>query len=129
MAEKLSAKYKINETNDSDGDLGMHIQIIASSEEEALKIVECGIGNRLITSSRHVYFDWEAIMKKRGHLNPLMDPFKMEANKDIVPDYKEDMCPYTLDILSKVVYIAVDPDWTKERMDEKIAAIRKALDK
>jgi hypothetical protein len=56
-----------------------------------------------------------------------MDPFKMEANRDIVPDYREDMCPYTLDLLSRVVYISVDPDWTKEMMNEKIAAVKKAL--
>ena len=66
-------------------------------------------------------------MNKRGALHPLMDPFKMEANRDIVPDYREDMCPYTLDLLSRVVYISVDPDWTKEMMNEKIAAVKKAL--
>ena len=66
-------------------------------------------------------------MNKKGALHPLMDPFKMEANRDIIPDYREDMCPNTLDLLSKVVYISVDPDWTKEDMDEKIACIRKAL--
>ena len=56
-----------------------------------------------------------------------MDPFKMEANRDIVPNYRDDMCPFTLDLLSKVVYIGVNPDWTKEAMDEKITCIRKAL--
>ena len=66
-------------------------------------------------------------MNRVGALHPLMDPFKMEANRDIVPDYREDMCPYTLDLLSRVVYISVDPDWTKEMMNEKIAAVKKAL--
>ena len=32
-----------------------------------------------------------------------MDPFKFEANRDIVPDYRADMCPKTLDILSRTV--------------------------
>ena len=68
-------------------------------------------------------------MEKRGAFNPLMDPFKMEANKDIVPDYRADMCPKTLDILSKVVYINVNPDATKEQMDERIEIIKKALAK
>ena len=118
MAERLSAKYNVNYTNDFDGDLGMHIQIIASTEEEAKKIVEQGAGSILINSSRHVYSDWEAIMQKRGHLNPLMDPFKFEANRDIIPDYTHDMCPKSLDILSRAVSIPVSPDKTESELDE-----------
>ena len=56
-----------------------------------------------------------------------MDPFKMEANRDIVPDYSEDMCPKTLEYLKKAVYVNVKPDATKEQMDEVIAAIRNQL--
>ena len=37
------------------------------------------------------------------------------------------MCAKTLDILSKVVYIKVDPDLTKEELDQKIEIIRTAL--
>ena len=126
LAEKLSAKYRINVTNDPEGDLGMHIQIIANTEDEAIKIVECGIGNILITSSRHVYFDWEAIMKKRGHLNPFMDPFKFEANRDIIPEYTHDMCPASIDILSRAVNIPVSPEKSEdelEAMAEKLLSV------
>ena len=66
-------------------------------------------------------------MEKRGACHPLMDPFKMEANKDIVPDYKQDMCPITLDKLSKVVYVGVDPDSTKAELDAKIEGIKAAM--
>ena len=66
-------------------------------------------------------------MEKRGAFNPLMDPFKMEVNKDIVPDYREDMCPETLERLSKVVYIKVAPDDTCEMLDEKIKQIKNAI--
>ena len=66
-------------------------------------------------------------MEKRGAFNPIMDPFKMEANKDIIPDYHENMCPKTLDRLSKVVYIWVNPDDDKAKLNEKIALYRKAL--
>lgn len=120
MAERLSAKYKINYTNDFEGDLGMQIQIIASSAEEAKKITEQGAGSILINSSRHVYSDWEAIMQKRGHLNPLMDPFKFEANRNIIPDYTQDMCPKSLDILSRAVTIPLSPDRTEAELDEVI---------
>ena len=68
-------------------------------------------------------------MTKTGALNPLMDPFKMEANKDIVPDYSEDMCPKTLDILSKTAYININPDWTKAELDKMVENVKKALNK
>jgi hypothetical protein len=51
----------------------------------------------------------------------------MEANRNIVPDYREDMCQKTLDILSRVVYVDVNPEWTETQCEEKIAAIRAAL--
>lgn len=37
----------------------------------------------------------------------------MGANKDIVPDYKPDMCPKTLDILARTIYVPVDLDWSE----------------
>ena len=116
-------------SNDMNGDCGTTIAIKFDSAEKAAEFsVAEGIGGTVpINTGKHVYKNWTPIMNKRGALHPLMDPFKMEANKDIVPDYRDDMCPYTLDILSKVVYIGVNPDWTKEMMDEKISLIRNAL--
>ena len=78
-------------------------------------------------TGKHVYSRWTPILQKRGAYHPLMDPFKMEANRDIVPDYSEDMCPKTLEYLKKAVYVNVKPDATKEQMDEVIAAIRNQL--
>ena len=64
-------------------------------------------------------------MKKRGAYHPLMDPFKMEANKNIVPDYQEDMCPKTLDLLSRTVYIGTY-DMTEEQIAEFVENCREA---
>ena len=116
-------------SNDMNGDCGTTIAIKFDRAEKAAEFATSeGISGTVpINTGKHVYKNWTPIMTKKGALHPLMDPFKMEANRDIVPDYKDDMCPFTLDILSKVVYISVNPDWTKERMDEKIALIRNAL--
>jgi dTDP-4-amino-4,6-dideoxygalactose transaminase len=62
-------------------------------------------------------------MEKRGHINPLMDPFKFEANKNIIPDYKKDMCPKTLDLLSRAVNIPINPDSTEEDLDKLVEKI------
>ena len=48
----------------------------------------------------------------------------MEANRDIVPDYSEDMCPKTLEYLKKAVYVSVKPDATEEQLCE---ALRMAV--
>lgn len=116
-------------SNDMNGDCGTTIAIKFDRAEKAAEFAASeGISGTVpINTGKHVYKNWTPIMTKKGALHPLMDPFKMEANRDIVPDYREDMCPFTLDLLSRVVYISVNPDWTKEMMDEKIALIRNAL--
>ena len=65
-------------------------------------------------------------MNKKGAFHPLMDPFKMEANKDIIPDYKPDMWPETLNWLSRTVYVDINPDWTDEQIIEKIEVCKAA---
>ena len=118
-------------SNDIEGDCATAIPFRFDSAEKAAAFsVAEGIGGTVpINTGKHVYKNWIPIMRKKGALHPLMDPFKMEANLPIIPDYREDMCPQTLDILSKVVYVHVNPDWTKEEMDEKIKLIRAAVGK
>lgn len=116
-------------SNDAEGDCGTTIALRFDTAEQASRFAQAdGIGGTIpFYTGKHVYKNWTPIMNKRGALHPLMDPFKMEANKDIVPDYREDMCPQTLDLLSKAVYLSVNPDWTKEEMDARITQIRAAL--
>ena len=42
----------------------------------------------------------------------------MKENQGLRTDYTTDMCPRTLDILSRTVYINVDPDMTEEQAAE-----------
>jgi hypothetical protein len=37
------------------------------------------------------------------------------------------MCQKSLDLLARVFYVGISPDWTKEEMDAKIAEIKTAL--
>ena len=116
-------------SNDIEGDCGTTVALQFKTAEQAKAFAEYeGVsGTRPIDTGKHVYKNWDCIMQKRGAFHPLMDPFKMEANKDIIPDYSEDMCPVTLDLLSKVVYLSVNPNDTKEELDAKVALYRKAL--
>ena len=129
IMDALSDVAKFIPSNDIEGDCGTIVAFQFDSEEKARAFATAnGVGGTVpIDTGKHIYKHWTPIMEKRGAFNPLMDPFKMEANKDIIPDYHENMCPKTLDRLSKVVYIWVNPDDDKAKLNEKIALYRKAL--
>lgn len=116
-------------SNDIEGDCGVVLPFKFESEEKARAFANCeGVGGCLpIDTGRHVYTNWTPIVEKRGAIHPLMDPFKMEANKDIIRDYSPATCPETLEKLTKVLYISVNPDSTKAELDEKINNIKKAI--
>lgn len=129
MMDQLEGDCKFIPSNDIEGDCATMLAFQFESEEDARAFAKAeGINGTLpIDTGKHVYKHWTPIMEKRGAFNPLMDPFKMEANKDIVPDYHAEMCPETLEKLSKVVFININPDHTKDLLDKKIALIKKAL--
>jgi len=129
MMEQLADVCRFAPSNDSEGDCGILIPIQFDTEEAARRFATAeGIyGTLPIDTDKHVYVNWTPILEQRGALHPLMDPFKMEANRDIIPPYSRDCCPETLDILSKVVYIGVDPDADKARLDTRVAQIKQAL--
>lgn len=129
MMDQLDDLCKFIPSNDVEGDCGTTLAFQFETEEQARAFATAeGINGSLpIDTGKHVYKHWMPIMKKRGALHPSMDPFKMEANKEIVPDYHVDMCPKTLEKLSKVVYVNVNPDNDKEMLDKKIEIIKNAL--
>ena len=118
-------------SNDLEGDCGTTLPFLFETEEQARKFADTTEfkGTLPIDTGKHVYKHWTPIMEKRGAFHPLMDPFKMEANREIVPDYREDMCPATLERLSKVVYVSVDPDASAAQLEEQVAAFKRALAK
>lgn len=127
IMDKLSVKYKFARSNDIEGDCGTSIPVRFDTAEEALafanKATERGYFTlRPIDSDRHVYITWKSIMEKRGAFNPAFDPFKMEANRDLNHNYSPDMCPKSLDYLSKVAYVSV-PDGDQAALDAMVAAL------
>ena len=127
VMDRLSNYCRFIRSNDIDGDLGTTVAILFDSAEEAERFGERINTAPTIHTGKHVYSNWEPILARRGAFHPLMDPFKMEANKNIIPDYTADMCPITLDLLSRVVYIEINPDGTQEKMDARVEAIIEAL--
>ena len=129
LMQALADKCVFIPSNDIDGDCGTTLALRFDSENAARAFAEkCTLKCTLpIDTGKHVYTNWTPVMNKVGALHPLMDPFKMEANKDIQPDYSADMCPRTLDLLSRTVYISVNPDWDEAALKQTAEAIRAAL--
>ncbi len=115
-------------SNDSEGDCCTSIGIIFNNEADAREFVKAkGVEGFLpIDTGKHVYTNWEPIMEKRGALHPAMDPFKMEANRDLNHHYTVDMCMKSLNLLSCIAIIKVDPDWGEKECNERIIALKSA---
>lgn len=119
LAEKLAPYFKFAPSNDIEGDCGIALSLEFESEEECIdfyKKAPDGL-TRPRETDRHIYCYWTSILEKRGAFHPLMDPFKMEANKGHIPDYSVDMCPKTLEHLAKNCYISINPEWTDEDIE------------
>lgn len=117
LMEALSSHFKFIPLNDEKGDCATTLTLAFDSAEEAKRLKEKGLGYIIPRyMGKHVYDDWYAIIEKRGAFHPLMNPFNMEANKNF--KYSKDMCPKSLDILSRCGHINISPDWTEETIEE-----------
>ena len=81
-----------------------------------------------IDSGRHVYTNWEAIMEKRGSYHPALDAFKRPENQGSKARYEPDMCPRTLEILSRTVFLSIRPQTTAAEARKRIRAIERAAE-
>ncbi len=131
LMDRLSSKYRFIASNDIEGDCALALPFVFETAEESVDfrnfLAENSYPNtRPIENDRHIYTTWKPIMEKRGAIHPAFDPFKMEANKNLRMDYSQDMCQKSLDIISKVTYLEINPDWQTDQLD---ALIEKLMQK
>ena len=110
MKEAVKGRYEVAPSHDGEGDCATTLALRFATEKEARTYSERVGGTLPIDTGKHVYCNWTPVMEKRGAFHPLMDPFKMEANRELNHNYSRDMCPKTLDLLSRTVYVGVNPD-------------------
>ncbi len=109
-------------SHDIEGDCGTTLPLRFETASDCRAFCERaaahGVGLTVpIDTGKHVYTNWTQIMEKRGAYHPAMDPFLMEANKDLQHNYTPDMCPRTLDLLSRTAYVMISPEWTDKDME------------
>ncbi len=126
LMEALRNDFSFIKSNDIEGDCGTTAAFWFESEELARRFAASVGGVLPIDTGKHVYTHWTPVLEKRGAFHPLMNPYNMPANKTLNHNYAKDMCPKTLDILSRTVYVGVNPDRTADDVEKLAAACRKA---
>ena len=128
---KESDNYSIQHVDDPSGDCGISFAMIFKNEELLQKFadkvsdegLEIGSLYSKKFADRHIYSYWDSILNKRGtnHLNyPWGDPnYKGSA------EYSKDMCPRTLDILSRTLRMSIHLNMTKANIEETAELINK----
>ena len=119
-------------SNDPEGDVGYRIVLFAEDPAAAGRLIEAlraeGVpaGGRGDHASRdwHIYSYWEHILEQKT-ATPEGCPFTCPYHKGSLPDYSEDMCPRTLDLLSRAVNIGVSQWWSAADCRSVAAAINK----
>jgi dTDP-4-amino-4,6-dideoxygalactose transaminase len=114
MMEPLWAakRFRPSRCNEAEGDCATTLPLLLRSGEDAAAFVAdnretCGMF-RPIDTDRHVYVNWEPILKHLSH-HPKLNPWKMAARK--LRQTAGD-CPATLDVLQRTVCLHVPYDRT-----------------
>ncbi|MBQ8731414.1 MAG: DegT/DnrJ/EryC1/StrS family aminotransferase [Oscillospiraceae bacterium] len=110
-------------SNDYEGDCGVVAGFIFETEKEARAFAKKAGGWLPIDSERHIFCNWEPVVNRRGAFCDEMNPYLMARNAQSNPDYRSETYAKSLDLLSRVVYISINPDWTEEEVAERIARI------
>jgi len=124
-------------SNDLAGDVGYRPALLAGDSVaagrliEALKAEGVPVGGRGTKVSRdwHIYPYWEHIMEQKT-ATPEGCPFTCPYHKGPLPKYSPDMCPNTLDLMARTVWLSVDQWWTAgdcKRVAQAINKVCRAL--
>ncbi|MFA6292034.1 MAG: DegT/DnrJ/EryC1/StrS family aminotransferase [Victivallales bacterium] len=119
----------ISPMNDPLGDCGISVAFTFESEGKARKFAQSpGVGAYIpIDTGKHVFTNWEPMLKKNVYHHPRMNPFYFEENKGLRADYGDEVCAKTLDICKRTAIISVSPDWDAQTVTQRIDACRKAV--
>ncbi len=120
---------KIAPMNDPAGDCGISVVFTFESEAGARKFAQSpGVGAWLpIDTGKHVFTNWEPLLKKNIYHHLRMNPFYFEENKGLRADYGAEVCKKTLDICKRTAIISISPDFDEQHVAQRIEACKKAM--
>ena len=117
--------------NDPEGDAAVAMVMLMPEAATALRVADAlsaeGVDSGVMFSpdevDYHVYYHWAPIMNQRSWTDG-GGPWVNHPRKVI---YTPDMCPRSLDLLSRAVQLDINPEMTSEQVEEVIEAIHKVL--
>lgn len=123
--------YRRQHVDDPAGDNGISFAMIARTPELAKRMSQALAAEGLAVGSvynegfpdRHIYAYWDSILNKTG-ATPAGYPWKDPAYKGSVR-YRRDMCPRTLDILSRAMRIGIHMNLRARHIRQIAAAVNK----
>ncbi len=132
LIDGLKNKKLVAPSHDAEGDCATTLALRFGDKDACESFAKKCDDNGLtivipINTGKHIYTNWTQIMEKRGAHHPALDPFKMKENQALQMEYTPDMCPRTLDLLSRTAYISINPDWNCEELNNTLSIINAAL--
>jgi 8-amino-3,8-dideoxy-alpha-D-manno-octulosonate transaminase len=127
--------FSLRRQPDPEGDTGIALILFAPSPDtakaliSALKEKDVSAGGRYDATVRdwHIYSNWEHILERKT-VTQEGCPFTCPYYKGTLPKYSADMCPKTLDLLSRSVHIGISLGWDDAKCAEIAQAINEAAE-
>jgi len=126
LMDAVSGVVGFAKSNDIAGDCAVCLPFQFDSVDAAISFEKGIAGNRPINTGKHVYCNWPNVMDKRGGHCESANPYSYAANKGLNMDFGPNSCPKSLDILSRTVYMSLNPDWDDSVIAGKIKLIKEA---
>jgi len=117
--------------NDPEGEAGLCLVMIMPEAKLAEQVSQAlsaeGLGNWHLYRSEvvdyHVYAHWTPILNQRSW-SEQDSPWKHHPRPI---EYRRDMCPHSLDLLSRCVHLDISPDLSNSNLEEMSEALNKVL--
>jgi dTDP-4-amino-4,6-dideoxygalactose transaminase len=112
MRAELAAAtaFQLSPCNEEVGDCGVSVPILLETPKAAREfLARCGQATPFwmgspINTGRHVYVNWDPILKKHGAFHRKVDPYRHARRK---VSYSKGMCKRSLEILARTVNLVV----------------------
>ena len=131
-ALKNETAFRFNPIHDLEGDCGTILSLLFDTPEKTRRflvaLIELGVedASTPIDSDRHVYTNWEPVLKRNGAHHPKRDAYKLA---DHPVSYTSDMCVKSLEILSRTAFIPTSINRSPAGLEDLIDNIQKAARK
>jgi hypothetical protein len=119
--------FQFNPVHDPAGECGSVLSLLFEREQQAVNLAqhlsESGFkAGRPIDLDRHVYTKWTPLHNGHGAHHPGRDPLRQNGFA-----YTMDMCPKTIDYLSRSVHLSTQVNRSPEEFGALVREIKQAV--